>query len=228
MGLPEWMNNNRRTDRAPTNPMDKATVVSIYPREIDEVKHTISPGRFIIPPGTFEKPATLVVGPSSWWREIDADQPLLEIPTSSIVVAEAIIKDYCNSIFGVNAGESSLGLFYVMGEHDVASIKGKFPHELMKAKQQQRKWYELLIKAADSLWARSNGNPLAISDDMRMAATEMGIHEGKDWMKHQQMVDQVRCLGCGSLKNPLFPICATCKTVSDPAKFKELGLQFAS
>jgi len=208
--------------------MDKATIVSIYPLEIDEVKHTISPGRFIIPPGSFEKPSVLPVGPSSWWREVDIEQPLLEIPISSIVVAEAIIKDYQNSIFGINPGESSLGLFYVMGEHDAVSIKGKFPHDLIKARNQQKRWYEILIKAADSLWARSNGNPLAISDDMRLAATQNGIQETKDWMKHQQMIDMVRCLGCGSLKNPQFPVCAVCKTISDPAKFKELGLQFAS
>lgn len=228
MGLPQWMDNNRRTVQGPTNPMDKATIVSIYPREIDEIKHTISPGRFIIPPGTYEKPSTLVVGPSSWWREIDTDQPLLEIPTSSIVVAEAIIKDYCNSIFGVEPGQSHLGLFYVMGEHDAASIKGKFSQELFKAKLQQKKWYDILVLAADALWARSNGNPMAISDDMRMAAREVGLADTKDWMKQHQSIDLIRCKACGSLKSANFPVCQTCKAIDDPAKAKELGLSFAS
>jgi hypothetical protein len=76
--------------------MDKTTIVSIYPNEIIETKPTIQPGRFVIPAGSFEKPSITVVGPSSWWREIDMDQPLLEIPVSSVQIADSVIKDYCN------------------------------------------------------------------------------------------------------------------------------------
>lgn len=228
MGLPTWMNNNRMTSRAPINPMDKATIVSIYPREIDEVKHTIYPGRFVIPPGTKENPGILVVGPSSWWREIDIEQPLLEIPMSAIVIADSIIKDYCNGIFGVNMGDTMLGLFYVSGEHNSAIVKKNFSGELDKAEYRQKRWYSFLVEAADSLWARSNGNPLVISNDMKMAARELGHHETKDWMKHHHMVEMVRCKACGSLKNPMFPVCQSCKAIDDPARAKELGLQFAS
>ena len=52
----------RRLIRSARNPMDKCTIVSIFPKEINEIKHTIEPGRFVIPPGTFEKPAVLTVG----------------------------------------------------------------------------------------------------------------------------------------------------------------------
>jgi uncharacterized OB-fold protein len=45
---------------------------------------------------------------------------------------------------------------------------------------------------------------------MRLAAKELGIQHLKDWMKDFAMVDMVRCKACGSLKNPLYPICATC------------------
>src|SRR6266576_4523463 len=89
---------NRKLIRAMKNPMDKCTIVSIFPKVIDEVKYTIEPGRFHIEPGTFEKPSILVVGSSSWWREIDVEQPMLEIPNSSIQIAESVIKDYCNGL----------------------------------------------------------------------------------------------------------------------------------
>jgi hypothetical protein len=113
------------------------------------------------------------------------------------------------------------GLFYVMGcknnakgEPDVLAtkewIKKEYKGELEKARARQMNWYTLLIKMADSLWARSNGNPLAIADDMRLAAKELNLTATKDWMKEFQMVDMVRCKACGSLKNPQFPICATC------------------
>jgi hypothetical protein len=54
--------------------MDKSTIVSIYPKEINEVKHTIEPGRFHLKPGKPDSPSLLVVGSSSWWKEIDEEQ----------------------------------------------------------------------------------------------------------------------------------------------------------
>ena len=79
---------HRMAMRAPVNPLDKSTVVSIFPREIHEIKHTLIPGEFYIPPGSYENPSILVVGPSSWWRDIDPDQPLIEIPVSSVLIAK--------------------------------------------------------------------------------------------------------------------------------------------
>lgn len=224
--LPGFIPPNKRTIRAPVNPLDKSTIVSIYPKEIMEVKHTIQPGRFTLGAGSYDNPTILVVGPSSWWREVDSDQPLLEIPTSSIQVADSVVKDYCNGILASNMSDSMPGLFYVPGEYTVVGIKKDFSDELKKALNKQRNWYATLIKLADALWARSSGNPLAISDDMRMAAKEMNL-QNKDWMKDFQMIDMVKCRACGSLRNPLYPICPTCKAIDDPARAKELGLTFA-
>jgi hypothetical protein len=200
----------RRTVRAEVNPMDKSTVFSIYPKEIDEKKWTLDPGRFLVPAGSFDKPASLVVGPSSWWREIDEEQPLLEIPVSSIQIADSVVKDYCNGIFGCNMGDSMPGLFYVPGEHNVDSLKKSFPTLLKNAHTKQQNFYSTLIRWADSLWARSSGNPLTISDDMRMAARELGLSSIKDWMKDFTMLEMTRCKACGTLKNPQFPVCAAC------------------
>lgn len=216
----------RRMIKGPVNIYDKATVVSIFPKELDEKKVTIDPGRFIVPPGKVDAPSILIVGPSSWWREIDEEQPLLEIPTGAIMIAEAIVKDYCNGIFGCNMGDAMPGLFYVPGakvnekqEPDYKStlewIKKDFTKELKAAEERQKTFYSVLVKHADSLWARSNGNPLAISDDMRMAARELGL-KTKDWLKDFQAVEMVRCKACGSLKSPDFPVCAACH-FPDPA-----------
>lgn len=200
----------KRTVRGPVNPMDKSTIVSIFPKDITEVKHTIEPGRFTIVAGSYDKPAILVVGPSSWWREIDEEQPLLEIPVSSIQIADAFVKDYCNGILASNMGDSMPGMFYVPGEHNLISIKKNYQNLLDTAARKQKTFYENLVKLADMLWARSQGNPLAISDDMRLAARELNLTGTKDWMKDFTMINMVRCKACGSLKNPEFPICATC------------------
>ena len=214
----------RRMIRGPKNVYDRATVVSIYPKELKEKKVTLDPGLFIVPPGTVEHPSVLVVGPSVWWREVDEEQPLLEIPVGAIMIAEAVVKDYCNGIFGCDMDSAMPGLFYLPGGQTKLTDKGEtvpdvpatikwvkenFTKELKYAEERQKNWYRVLIKHADSLWARSNGNPLAIDDNMRMAAKELG-QQTKDWLKDFQMVDMVRCVACGSLKNPTYPVCAAC------------------
>lgn len=202
----------RRMIRAAKNPMDKCTVVSILPKIIDERKYTIEPGFFHIDAGTFDEPATLVVGSSSWWKDIDFEQPLLEIPTGSIAVAESVVNDYCNGMLGCNMGDAMPGLFYVMGHVNQKDIKLKYKESLELAQAKQNRWFEVLIKLADSLWARTNGNPLTIADDMRMAARLLG-RDDKPWLKDYQQTQLTQCMACGGLKNPAFPVCPTCKAV---------------
>src|SRR5579862_6209086 len=92
----------RRMIRSAKNPLDACTVVSIFPKEIIEVKETIEPRKFIIPAGSMEKPGVLVVRSASWWKDYDVTQPVLEITNGSMQVAESIVKDYCNGMLGCN------------------------------------------------------------------------------------------------------------------------------
>ena len=84
-----------------------------------------------------------------------------------------------------------------------------------------------LIKIADILWSRSNGNPLSISDDARLACKELNI-SNKPWLGDLQTMELVRCVACGSLRNPTFPICQSCHVVVDKKRAEELGLVFAN
>jgi hypothetical protein len=219
-------NANRRTIRAPINPMDKSTVVSILPKPISERKVTVQPGVFELAPGTYENPSILVVGPSSWWREIDENQPLLEIPVSSIQIADSIVRDYCNGLLAANMGDQMPGLFYLPGEWTVDKLKKEQKPLLDKALAMQKKWFLELVKIADILWARSNGNPLSISDDARLACKQLNI-QNKPWLGDLQAAELIRCVACGALRNPQFPICGTCKAIADPELAKKLNLTFA-
>lgn len=198
--------------RSIRNPLDKSTVVSIFPKYIGEEKWTIHPGKFIIQPGTYENPALLVVGPSSWYREFPDDQPTLEIPCSSVEVADSIIRDYCNGMLGCDMESAIPGMFFVPGEVNVIKIKTEYKNKLDEVKEKQDNWYRNLVKLADSLWARSNGNPLVIWDEMRLAARSLNYND-KDWLKDFQIDELIRCIACGSLKNPKYPVCPTCKAV---------------
>ncbi len=226
LGIPGIADFRRRTVRAPLNPLDKSTVVSIYPKLIDEVKHTIQPGRFIIEPGTYDKPALLVVTSSSWWKELDEEQPLLEIPNSSIQVADSIVKDYCNGLLACNMSDAMPGLFFIPGEITPVELKSKHKAQLDRARDNQKRWYMALVQMADALWARSNGNPLTISEDMRLAARELGLNS-KDWLRDFQNIESIRCVACGAMRNPAYPVCQTCHAIVDQEMARKLNLQFA-
>ena len=224
--FPGLSTSKRRTIRAPVNPLDKSSVISILPKFISERKVTIQPGVFEIPPGSFEKPSILVVGPSSWWRETDIDQPLLEIPVSSIQVADSIVTDYCNGLLACDMAIRMPGLFYLPGEITAHILMKEYMSLLVKAQLTQRAWYAELIRIADIMWSRTNGNPLSISDDARLACKELNI-TNKPWLGDIQTMELVRCIACGALRNPAFPVCQTCKAVVDKEKAKELDLVFA-
>ena len=193
---------------------------------IDEYKPTLSPGRFIIPAGTFDKPAVLTVGPSSWWKETDPEQPLLEIPTSSIQIADSIVKDFCNGILGCDMTTSMPGLFYITGEHEWQSIKQVHAVKLIEAQAKQKHWYSILVRMADTLWSRSNGNPLTISDDMKLAAQELNL-QTKEWIKDYSTIQMIRCVACGTLVNSIVVVCPNCKVILKSEEFKKMGLSFA-
>jgi hypothetical protein len=215
----------RRVNRQETNPLDKSTIVSIYPRDINETKPTIQPSTYHIPAGTYEKPSLLVIGSASWFKELDMEQPLLEIPVSSVIVADSIVNDYCNGLLGCNMGTHMPGLFFVPGEITVPKLIKEHQGLLDKARERQNNWYVSLTKQADSLWARTSGNPLAIDDTMRLAARELKLD--KPWLKDFQLAQMIACVACGNLRNPVYPICPHCKNVIDKAKAKELNLVFA-
>lgn len=219
--------NNRKTMRAPVNPLDKATIISIYPKPFYSEKPTMQPGRFNIPAGSYDKPSVYVVGPSSWWREIDVNQPLLEIPTSSILMAESIVTDYCNGILGCDMGDAMPGLFTLPGEFTVDKVKKDHQNLLNRARDRQINWFKELIKIADVSWARTNGNPLAVDNSMRLAAQELGLKE-KAWLQDFNTLELKNCPACGFLRNNSFPVCANCKTILDKEKFEKLGLKLTA
>ncbi len=221
------LNSAQRVIKAPVNPYDKCTVVSIFPQEVKAIKHTIFPGSFKIPPGRYETPATLVIGPSSWWREVAEGQPLLEIPVSSIQVADSICKDWSNGILACDMAESMPGLFYLPGVMTADSIIESHKAMLDVANRKQKNWYSGLVRLADALWSKANNNPVAISDTMRLAARELGLDD-RPWLADFSVVTNIRCAACQSFVSSSVIVCPNCKVILRPEEFKKLNLQFAN
>jgi len=215
---------NKRTIRARVNPLDVCTVVSILPKAFRVYNATITPSLYEMPPGSYEKPEILHVGPASWWKETGENEPLLEIPDSSMIVADALVRDFIGGILGCDMAESLPGLFFIPGKLTVAELKIKHKDLLDLAKTRQDNWFNFLIDMGDVLWSSSNGNPRSISGDMRLAADMMGVKETKPWMQNYVAAKLVPCVACGNLRNPEYPICPSCNTIVDATKYKTLGL----
>ncbi len=239
-GVGEFARGKTVVHRMPTNPMDRSTIVSLLPKMITEYKPTLFPGRFTIPaakPGDYE---LFIVEPSSWFiPNITERQPPTEVPVNSTELAKSIVLDYCNGIFQCDMDTKMPGLFYIPGEFTRKTIinyvevdregipTGKtFVTMLESAKKKQNNWFLALIDSADQLWARSGGNPLAISDDARIAADVLQLNE-KPWMKNNVAAGLINCKFCGEMINPLYPVCKHCHAILDPKKAKELDIQFA-
>jgi hypothetical protein len=223
-----------KVNRLPKNPLDKCTIVSVYPRKLVDRKPTMFPGYFEIEAAPDNDFSILVVGSSSWFREMEEGQPYLEIPISSIQVAEGFINDYINGLLGYTPEIAAPGLFVVPGEWTKKTIitykspEGKTFSELIeKARARQKRWFSEIVKLADTMWARTNGNPLSINDDARIAAEQLNLKD-KPWLQDFRTIEKTNCRACGQLINPLFPVCPNCKAISDPEKAKALNISFAS
>lgn len=222
--MPQVLLDHRRTVRMYDSEFDRSTIVSMYPLEVMEIKHTIEPGRFYIPPASPAHPKLLIVTGSSWWRDIAPDEPMLEVPQPSHMVAHAIVNDHNRAMFGFEADKAHPALFWLPGVVTLEELDKKFKAEKDKNIERQRAWFNNLIKEADKLWARTNGNPAAVPTIAKVAANEMG--QKRAWMESFSPEEVIKCPACGVLVNPAFPICANCKTVINKKKAEELKLEF--
>lgn len=221
--------------RRPVNPLDKSTIVSIFPQVIVDKKETIFPGYNTIPAAPDNDYSILVVGPASWWKEMDEGQAPLEIQTSSLDIAESIVRDFKLSVLASNGYDKSPGLFVIPGNHKKESIKDwvnpedptdTFKTRIEFAKNQQKAWFAELVMIADADWAVTNGNPRSVSEISRLAAMYLGFAD-KPWLQDFKSVMLQPCTACGELVNPDYPVCKNCHAIVNRARAKELGIVFA-
>lgn len=217
-----------KVNRRPKNPLDKCTIVSVYPREIIDYKPTAFPQTHRIEGAADNDFSILVVEQASWYKEMEENQPFLEIPIPSTEVARAFIEDYVNALPEYVPGVAAPGIFFVLGAYDKISIKKTedFDKKLAAARARQNDWFMRIVQMSDKDWARTNGNPRSISDISRMAAEKLGLKD-KAWMQDFAMAALTNCPACGFRVNPAFPVCSNCRAIVNPEKAKELNIKFA-
>lgn len=218
----------KRVIRISKSPKDLSTIVSIYPKRIVSINHTIFPGRFTIEPGTYDKPSILVVGMTSYMKEDHQSEESIEIPVGSIDLARSIVTDWVRGLESCSPPKKMPGVFFIEDNIEYKDLK-KHPEYKIRveaAREAQENWYKQLIDDADVAWSKANRNPRAISDDARAAAEYYQLKD-KEWMQDFKTMQMVPCPACGELKNAVFPICPNCKFETDPAALARLRADLA-
>jgi hypothetical protein len=226
MGYGYLSGNAAKIIRMNPNPYDNSTIVSGYQKEIKSVNYTVFPGTYHIPAAKPNDIQVVHITPGSWFKELEEGQPWLEIPVSSMDMAKSIINDYAIGLLMGELGIKQPAIFWVPGKLTKEEVKEKHKDKIAEAIAMQKLWYQDLINMTDIMWARTNGSPVVVSDDARMAAETLSLK--KAWMENTKAFEMVHCKACGELMNPAFPVCRTCKAVNDPVKAKELGLTFVA
>ncbi len=204
------------------NPRDKSTIISIFPREIKEEKITIFPTRYVIPKGSLENPAVLVVGPASWWKDIPESNQLIEVVHDSEIVAKSVVTDWMIGLQGYNPNAHP-GLFVVPEEITGKAALEKFPELFSEAYAKQKEWFLALVNIADQFWSLAP-NPRSVSELMRLAANELGM-ETKDWLNNYQTAKMEKCPACGTPRDTNFPVCGQCHMIVDMELFAKRKIQ---
>lgn len=221
----------------PRNPADKTTIVSVFPKMILENKTTIWPNRYEIPAADKDGFALLVVEGASYYMPSSIEKMApTEIQINSAELARSIVEDYLTGMWLASKGNRGPGVFWIPGEWDHKTIlnykeakTGKtFDQFLSEARAQQKEWFKLLVDAADSLWASSGGNPRAIPVDSKLGAEMLGVDKTKPWMQNDIAASLEHCPSCGEMINLNYPVCKYCHAIVNPAKAKELDLQFSA
>ena len=220
----------------PKNPMDKCTIVSIYPRDLEATFSTVFPGRYVIPKGSPDNPSFLVIESGSTFLASTLERmPPTEIQHSSYMLAKSIIDDTIPTM-NLSGSTQGPGVFWVYGEfRSLAELKDykhrdnglSFAAMLDNAKLRQTKYWTAVIDEADYLWANGQGNPRVIPQDAKMAAEILGMSKTKPWMATSIALDLKPCKACGEMINYIYPVCKFCHAVIDTKKAKDLDIQFA-
>lgn len=152
----------------------KATIISLFPLEINEPKPGLYPGYFVIPAAPLGDFSYLVVGDAVFYQESKNEQ-MLTIRTPFHILAESIVHDFMTGHVGRVIGEAEPGVFWVPGGYDNKKlIKAKFQNEIDEAEKKQLRWFEELVRMADDVFQRTQRHS-SVNQLQRLAAKRLGI-----------------------------------------------------
>jgi hypothetical protein len=202
-----------------------ATVCSLLPYQLTELKPGVQPGQYVIPKA--ESGLSLTIIPNNIYYQINPDPladskqvRLIKVPIPAMECARSIINDYVSSLLAVEPPDKVPGLFAVAGDwSDKKEFSLKHMKELVFYKNTQNNWFTALVNIADDFWSKTH-SPASISDLQREACKILGFR--RDWLNPVPFEQAEKCPFCqnavitGAIK------CVTCGEILDKKKYNEL------
>lgn len=191
---------------------DKATVVSICPFALHEMKPGMFPSFYRIPSARDTGLEILIVNNAFYNQPLPATDQVVRVEISSKDIARSIVNDYIQGVMAY--GENCYpGLFWVRGNYDKPTVKTKFATELQTITQYQYNWFLAIVAIADDDWTQFKQHKF-ITETQRHAARFLGLK--REWLIDQNTVTNVvtvNCPACFSMIHPEASICPNCRSV---------------
>lgn len=204
--------------------MSSATIISIVPFPISEMKPGIYPGNFDIPASKNFEPEVLVIGDSKYHVSIDENRSIT-VKCVAADVAKSIVEDYIVSNLGFSLENGCWpGLTYELGTFTKSEVKSKFAQKLEALKKNQLNWFKKLVEMADDDWEKTHQHK-CISDMQRHAARALNLD--RPWIINvtaDSLTKEVltKCGACRSIISSEAIVCPNCKCILDAVKYKAL------
>lgn len=195
-----------------------ATVVSVLPFKIDEIKPGVYPGHFIIEAAEKDKFKSIIIGPSRYHVYIPIAERIMTVEEHAHGMARSIVEDYIGSALAVS-GDARPGIFWLTGAKSESDIANHCKLELEEAKQSQKRWFTELVKLADDDWAKYHLHA-AISDLQRYAANYLGLE--REWLRMLKEVEITSCKVCRSPIHPEAIVCPVCRSVLNQTEYAKV------
>lgn len=198
--------------------MPKATVISLFPLEINEPKPGLYPGYFVIPAAPLGEFSYLIVGDAIYYQETK-NEVKTQVRTPYYVLAESIVKDFQNGHIGRVPDVAEPGVFWVQGAWSSRNeIRENFADELQLWENRQIEWFKNLVNMADETFLKSQRYS-SVSMLQRLAARRLALQ--RPWLLRSG--DSANTCKFCKAETPYGAVkCPNCREVLDVAAYKQL------
>lgn len=197
-----------------------ATIVSLFPEEINEFKPRLIPSYFKIPAAPQDGFVCVVINKAQFPIEVADGERTFLVPELPEDVAKAIVEDWVSAKIGVTP-EDRPGVFWVDGAFDNTGIEKNFPLKLTDARNSQIRWFKRLVELANDEFARTK-QVRTISDLQKTAAKYLGLTD-LPWMQVEIVTTPSFCKFCTIPVPEHALVCPNCHNVLDVEGFKKAG-----
>ena len=152
---------------------------------------------------------------------LDSERGSRIIPEPVGIFAEAVVQDFIVAQLEIDTPSRALpGLFWVYNQLGRDEIKKDHGLKLSQAIEDQTRWFQRLVRRADSDWLAFHQHN-AIADIQRLAARFLNLE--REWVYAVTELGNERCPACSSvLMSPPPVVCPTCQCILDETKYKQL------